>query len=107
MYSAESETRRRPLVLGLLLLVHLVLGYLILSAGNAGSGQTRRVGGGFVSGSSGMTGLRVPEAITQAPSAKPYHLSFDREALVGPSTRPPPTRHRPGTHKVAPPSYPS
>jgi len=103
MYSAEEGARRRPWVLGLIVVVHLLLGYLFfsMSVPTAEPGRPYSGVGGFAGG----TGLAAPAPPAKTP--KGFTLSFDRAPLVGPSTYAPPARAAETTHKVAPSSHPS
>ena len=99
-----NETKPRPWVLGLILVVHLLIGLMIFSSANVGHETARSRG--IISGSSG--GIFLAPGITmRKPSQRGYQLSLDREALVGPSTLPPPTKRLHATRKVAPLFHPS
>ena len=100
MYSAEGDVKRRPLVLGLIIAVHLLLGYLFFSMSVPAAAPGRLYSG--VGGFAGGTGLAASKPLTK--SRKGFTLSFDRGPLIGPSTYAPPAR--PATHKVAPTPYP-
>lgn len=103
MYSAEDGARRRPVVLGLIVAVHLLLGYLFFSMSVPADGLGRRYSG--MGGFAGGTGLTAPAPPANAREG--FTWSFDKSALIGPSTYAPPTRPDGGTHKVAPSPHPS
>ena len=103
MYQTEGGPRRRPLMLGLIILAHLMLGLLFFSSSRPDTGGTHAFAGG--GGSAGGTWLsdRTPDRPVKTRGAG-FILSFDRTPLVGPSTFAPPTRTTP---KVAPSFHPS
>jgi hypothetical protein len=101
MYVAEDGARRRPLVFGLIVLAHLLPGFLFFSS----SGPAPPRSFSAESGSAGGIGLSVRTAQAKKPRA--FLLSFDRTPLIGPSTFAPPSRKAGETHKVAPSPHPS
>ena len=103
MYSVEEGARRRPWVLGLIVVVHLLLGYLFFSMSVPAAEPAGLYSG--VTGFAGGTGLAAPAPPPKAP--KGFALSFDRGPLIGPSTYAPPARPAKATRKVAPSSHPS
>ena len=105
MYSTEDSARRRPLVLGLIIIVHLALGFLFFTA--SGPKPLPKRGFSGVSGSAGVTLLTAPKPDAPARKAQGLVLSFDRTPLIGPSSVAPPSRPDSGTHKVAPSPHPS
>jgi len=104
MYAADGEARRRPWVLGLIVLAHLVLGYLLLSSSRPAPGSPHPFPG--MGGFAGGAGLAArPATLVKKPEG--FILSFDRTPLVGPSTFAPPSRPERRTPKVAPLPHPS
>ena len=100
MHAAEHETRRRPYVLGLVILVHLLLAILFLSSPDPGRGGR---GAALVSMGAGANTPRLlqadpaPATVTQGLRRHPFSLSIDHVGLVGASSFPPPTRRRSAT----------
>ena len=107
MYGAEEAGGGRQWLLALIVAAHLLLGYLILSP-SASRGVALHPDA-ISSGSASRLSLAPAGqgATVRRPSPEAFQLSFDRTALVGPSTRPPPARRASGMHKVAPPFHPS
>ena len=107
MIPVAEERRRRPVVLGLIVIVHLVLGYLILSPSAGGTGvlHPTAISGGTAVGI--LPAAQSSRVTASTPPARLFELSFDRSRLAGPSTLPPPTRGTHATRKVAPLPYPS
>jgi hypothetical protein len=105
MYAAGGEARRRPWVLGLIVLVHLLLGYAFFSMSAPAPGPAHLYAG--VGGFAGGTGLVASPAAPPAKKREGFILSFDRTPLVGPSTFAPPATPAGRTRKVAPPFHPS
>lgn len=102
MAIADEAPKRRPFVLGLIILVHLLLGFMLFGPSGAGFGPRHRTS--VVSG----TGAALqPATATPEPPRRSFRFSFDRTGLVGPSTLPPPARITPSPRKVAPLPHPS
>jgi len=105
MYSAENRAGRRHLVLGLIVLAHLMLGFLFFSSSGPAPRTSHRYSGG--AGSAGGTGQAVRAATKPAKEPEAFTLSFDRSSLIGPSTYAPPSRAVGAMPKVAPSPHPS
>ena len=102
MASADEAVKRRPYALGLVILVHVLIGLMLFWPSGAGRGL-----GHPTSVLSGPGTALAPARTAPEPAGRPFRLSFDRTGLVGPSTLPPPTRATHAAHTVAPPRHPS